>query len=143
MTLRLLIPALVALCLAALADVNSARAGDCPSSPISGTWVNPQAQTHDLVRLELIPECDARRPGLMIWNVLAWGKCIPRDCRWGSRIAASRDPARVLVKFDTFIAERFVKIVSAGYAVRVTYLIDYRSDDRKDERGELEMLPPD
>lgn len=144
MTPHVAIPALLALALPLLlADRALARPDECPPSPLTGTWHNPDASIQELLRIELVEDCSDAAPGLLTWQIYAWSRCAPRPCRWGVAPAVSKDPSVVVVRFDTFAARRFLKISTAGHAVHVKYLIDYRTESRQDERGEMMLTPAD
>jgi hypothetical protein len=44
--------------------------------PLAGTWVNVEAKTGSITRLEVREEAGG-------WVIHAWGSCAPTDCDWG------------------------------------------------------------
>jgi len=57
---------------------NAIRPGRSNIGRFAGVWVNEDAQTRSITRIEL----RRRWPGT---EIRMWGKCHPVDCDWGSR----------------------------------------------------------
>lgn len=73
------------------------------------------------------------------WVIRVFHSCIPRDCIWG-RAVAKRSLSGVLeAKLETFSAKRYIKIIPFGLKIEVKYIIDYRSELRKDLQGRVYM----
>jgi hypothetical protein len=47
------------------------------AAPLAGKWVNIDANTNSITRLEVTKGADG-------WVIHAWGKCGPPDCDWGT-----------------------------------------------------------
>ena len=47
------------------------------AAPLAGKWVNIDANTNSITRLEVTEGADG-------WAIHAWGKCGPPDCDWGT-----------------------------------------------------------
>ncbi len=116
----------------------------CASHAISGFWY---AQNHTKLspnKLEIIHDCNAAsyrggKPQNPEWIIRVFHSCSPRDCIWG-RATAKRSLSGVLeAKFDTFSAKRYIKIIPFGLKIEVKYIIDYRSELRKDLEGRVYM----
>jgi len=72
-TMRTTLVSLIAVSLTCLHAV----AAELPAHPLAGTWVNIDANTDSITRLEVKEEADG-------WTIQAWGKCVPTDCDWGA-----------------------------------------------------------
>jgi hypothetical protein len=130
---------------------------ECVSQSIDGTWTNLDAQTKSVTRLEIDYSCarvelgTKRVPG---WEIAAWAKCHPNDCRWGRAVsilpAVSEGAGRALAeagsiaeapdnsidgltaRFEQGFASRTLTIRQVGDALEVDVATDFAHPDRPD-----------
>ena len=79
----------------------------CMQPPEVGVWQNEFAETHQVSRLEIAFHCDGNGP-YGRWEVRALMKCAPRDCTWGRTGAQRDEKGRLVSRFRTYNADRFL-----------------------------------
>ncbi|MEM8813262.1 MAG: hypothetical protein AAGF59_11645 [Pseudomonadota bacterium] len=109
--------ALVALPTAAIAEAR------CSATPESGVWVNPDARQSSLARLEVRTTCAGGTHG---WKVRALTRCSRTLCSWGYSEGVRRPDGALAVLFDTFQAERLVRMSVDRDVMRVAVISIFR-----------------
>lgn len=86
----------------------------CLAQPEDGHWVNTDAATRSITRINLRFVCQDQvlngqlYPPGPPWYVHLWGKCHPSDCDWGE-VGAQRIPAgHIYAFYDQGFAKRYV-----------------------------------
>lgn len=147
MTLRHAVIVTGAAVLVLFAVTGGAARAACDLPPLAGDWVRlDPVEDQDLTRVEIIHRCTPNQyqgyavlPG-HTWTVRAFAKCRPRDCKWG-RVPGHPDRSGGLAaEFQTFIAQRQLRIEPAGDAIRVEVFIDYHSDTRKNVQEHITFV---
>ena len=100
--------ALVFACLAASAGAS------CIAQPEEGTWINTDAATRSLTRIQLRFVCQDTvingklHPPGPPWYTHVFGKCSPSDCDWGEVGAQRIASGHVYAFYDQGFAKRYV-----------------------------------
>ncbi len=140
---RKLLCLIILSCVAVFSVSDTVYAG-CSSHPLAGYWKARHYTKLSPNKIEIIHNCNAasyrggtaRKPE---WVVRVFHRCRPRDCIWG-RAKVKRYLSGVLeARFETFSARRYIKIIPFGLKIEVRYVIDYRSELRKDLKGRVYM----
>lgn len=79
----------------------------CTATAEAGTWVNRAAGISDLSRIEVETTCPSGLPG---WKVRALSRCARTECSWGIAAGVRRPDGALAALFDTFSAERLVRL---------------------------------
>lgn len=133
--------------LAMLAATGSPARAACDLPSLAGDWVRlDPADDQDMTRIEIIHRCTPNQyqgyavlPG-QTWTIRVFAKCRPRDCKWG-RVPGHPDRSGGLAaEFQTFIAQRQLRIEPAGDAIRVEVFIDYHSKTRKNVKENITFI---
>lgn len=97
------------------------------SAPFVGHWANADRATQGITRLEITRSGNTYR-------VHAWGKCLPRDCDWGSVTAAAfgssvRSPNPVVLKavFSQSTSEQTLVLRQQGAQISAELLTQFRA----------------
>lgn len=85
----------------------TAHTAECGASEESGVWVNPNAAQKSLSRLEIKTVCTAGHHG---WRVRALTRCSRTECSWGYAKGVRRPDGALAALFETFSAERLVRM---------------------------------
>ncbi len=127
------------------AFLNAEAQTACFNEPLAGSWINREAVTKDLIKVEIIYQCtqEENKDGLVVpgarWYARAWAKCYPANCSWG-RTEAHTDPAGNLrASFATFSADRFLQIKRIGEMISVHLIVNYHDDRRQDLNLNVQM----
>lgn len=110
----------------------------CKALPPAGIWANLKAKNHELIRLEITRICrtDQKKKDSSLWEIRAYSRCMPRDCKWGREKAKMDAQGRLNVRFQTFSAERIVSLVQKENKIYADIKIRYRKK-RKDDLQSL------
>jgi hypothetical protein len=129
----------------------------CMSQSLNGTWTNLDSQTSRLTRLEISYSCAeasrATRQGRG-WEIAAWAKCHPSDCRWGRAVSvlptnaegasmtlaaagsvtdmSSKSVDGFTARFEQGSASRTLTIRQIGEALEVEVATDFSNPHRLD-----------
>ncbi|MEM8840078.1 MAG: hypothetical protein AAGE89_18510 [Pseudomonadota bacterium] len=107
-----------------------ADAQNCPALAQEGHWENVRQETNVLSRIEIVRDCEAGEEGPV--RIRAFEKCHPRDCSWGWVTAGVDDRGRLIAKFATFTADRYLIVEPMNLRMRVDLALDFRDDEKKD-----------
>jgi hypothetical protein len=86
----------------------------CLAQSEDGQWVNTDAATRSLTRIELRFTCQDQvlngqpYPPGPAWHVHIWGKCHPTDCDWGEVGAVRLGSGFIFAYYDQGFARRYV-----------------------------------
>ena len=79
----------------------------CSASAESGTWINPNAVSKALVRIEVRTTCKSGKRG---WKIRALIRCARAECTWGYADGVRRPDGALAALYSTFTAERLVRL---------------------------------
>jgi hypothetical protein len=131
---------LVALLLTTTAFQQDAHAL-CLTQPEDGAWINTDAQTRSLTRIELRFTCQDQilngqpYPPGPPWHLHLWGSCSPQNCDWGEVGAQRLSSNHIYASYDQGFARRFVYARMSQYRpgqLWVYTYTDFTDPDRSD-----------
>ncbi len=102
----------------------AAHAVECGATEESGVWVNPNAALKSLSRLEIKTTCTAGHHG---WRVRALVRCIRTECTWGYAKGVRRPDGALAALFETFSADRLVRMSVDRDVMHVAVVNAFRS----------------
>lgn len=89
--------------------------------PETGLWLNPNATTKQIHRIEIASHCER---GRIVVKARAFTKCSPRDCKWGWTEAFRSDNGRLNADFTGFFGSRRIEMIPMGDRMEVLVTTD-------------------
>lgn len=118
----------------------------CEKPALAKTWVNPEAELHELTKLKFTYNC-GEKPirhydplSASLWLVRAYSKCGRTDCAWG-RTKGVQLNSHMTATFNTYAAVRKLKIRTESGLLKVDVEIKYRDENRKPVVYQIYMHP--
>jgi hypothetical protein len=114
---RLIVAAVVLIAILAPAGASAS----CIAQPEAGRWINTDAATRSIPRIELRFICQDQvingelYPPGPPWYVHVWGKCHPTNCDWGEVGATRTGAGHVYAFYDQGFAKRYVYAKMSAY----------------------------
>jgi hypothetical protein len=96
----------------------------CPL-PEDGIWINPDAESKQLARLEIETKCINDEVQA---RVRAFTKCIPRDCKWGWTKAEVLEGGGLRVLLIGFLTSKIIDLSAFGDSL-TAYVTNLTNDD--------------
>lgn len=118
----------------------------CERPNLAKEWVFPDAELHQLSRLEIHYNC-GKKPirhydplTHALWLVKAHMRCPRIECSWGRAQGVSDKDGSLRAKYSTFSAIRQLIIKDQGSLLEVDVVIEYR-DQRPTSRYKVYLQP--
>ncbi len=107
----------------------------CPL-PEDGIWVNPDAESKEISRIEVESRCENEQ---VFVRVRAYTACIPRDCKWGWTDGAMRSDGAIQVLLIGFLNSKQLTLKGFGdlLDVHVVNIVNDQSEPKREKSYNL------
>jgi len=137
---------IIALVTIAFFSSGSISQASCAAQPMTGSWVNINANARDITRVNIMFTCNdfvgipidgpPPPPPPPPFAIEMWGNCLPTDCPWG-RTSATASPraasvTRLIASYNPGFARRSVTLRLSGDTLLVTVFTDFSDPGRRD-----------